>query len=165
MCIEDVMTPKWKCHTFIACISSTSTPFQKYFTPLYRATPVLNFMFWLLRCTLWLERIMSPNLKLSSLLIDRGPRGPPLPPPGDFCRHIFLKTMDLELPKSDCLQEIRWCVWLWRAFEDRYPLKNSKIQLWQWKKSILNSTYLQIMPVWVESFPYDLGWHFSTKYS
>ena len=61
--------------------------------------------------------------------IDRGPDIETLPPPGDFCRHIFLKTMDLELPKSDCLQEIRWCVWLWRAFEDRYPLENSKIQL------------------------------------
>ena len=61
--------------------------------------------------------------------IGRGPDIETLPPPGDFCRHIFLKTMDLELPKCDCLQEIRWCVWLWRAFEDRYPLKNSKIQL------------------------------------
>ena len=49
----------------------------------------------------------------TTTIIGRGPRGPPLPPPGDFCRHIFLKTMDLELPKSDCLQEIRWCIWLW----------------------------------------------------
>ena len=49
-------------------ISSTSTPFQKHFTSLYRATLELHFMFWLLRCTLWLERIMSPNLKLPSLL-------------------------------------------------------------------------------------------------
>ena len=92
-------------------------------------------------------------------------RGPPLPPLGDFCRHIFLKTMDLELPKSDCLQEIRWCVWLWRAFKDRYPLENSKIQFWPRKKSFLDSTYIKIMPVWTELLPYDLGWHFSTKYS
>ena len=69
MCIEDVMTPKCKCHTFIAYISSIFTPFQKHFTSLYRATPVLHFMFWLLRCTLWLERIISPNLKFSSKII------------------------------------------------------------------------------------------------
>ena len=116
-------------------------------------------------CALEDQDFPLEKLSMQMFVIDRGPRGPPLPPPGDFCRHIFLKTMDLELPKSDCLQEIRWCVWLWRAFEDRYPLKNSKIQLWPSKKSILNSTYLQIMPVWIESFPYDLGWHFSTKYS
>ena len=52
-----------KFYTFFTYISSTSTPFQKHFTSLYRATLVLHFMFWLLRCTLWLERIMSPNLK------------------------------------------------------------------------------------------------------
>ena len=61
-------------------------------------------------------------------VLDHGPDIETLPPLGDFCRHIFLKTMDFELPKSDCLQEIRWCVWLWIAFEDRYPLENSKIQ-------------------------------------
>ena len=32
-----------------------------------RATPVLHFMFWLLRSTLWPERIMSHNVKFSSL--------------------------------------------------------------------------------------------------
>ena len=42
--------------------------------------------------------------------------------------------MDLELPKSYCLQEIRWCVWLWRDFEDRYPLKNNEIQPLTMKK-------------------------------
>ena len=69
------------------------------------------------------------SANFSDLLTDRGPDIETLPPLGDFCRHIFLKTMDLELPKSDCLQEICWCVWLWRAFEDRYPLENSKIHL------------------------------------
>ena len=42
--------------------------FSKHFTSLYRATLVPHFMFWLLRCMLWLERIMSPNLKFPSLL-------------------------------------------------------------------------------------------------
>ena len=62
------MTQKPKILHFFTYISSTSTPFQKHFTSLYRATLVLHFMFWLLRCTLWLERIMSPNLKFPSLL-------------------------------------------------------------------------------------------------
>ena len=53
---------------FFTYISSTSIPFQHHFKTVYRATPVLHFMFWLLRCTLWLERIMSPNLKFPSLL-------------------------------------------------------------------------------------------------
>ena len=57
------MTQKPKILHFFTYISSTSTPFQKHFTSLYSATLVKHFMFWLLRCTLWLERIMSPNLK------------------------------------------------------------------------------------------------------
>ena len=67
-CLWGRYGPKLKILHFLAYISSTSTPFQKHFTPLHRATPVLHFMFWLLRCMLWLERIMSPNLKFLSLL-------------------------------------------------------------------------------------------------
>ena len=62
------MTQKPKILHFFTYISSTSTPFQKHYTSLYRATLVLHFMFWLLRCTLWLERIMTPNLRFLSLL-------------------------------------------------------------------------------------------------
>ena len=62
------MTQKPKILHFFTYISSTSTPFQKHFTSLYRATLVLHCMFWLLRCTLWLERIMTPNLRFLSLL-------------------------------------------------------------------------------------------------
>ena len=62
------MTQKPKILHIFTYISSTSTPIQKHFTSMYRATPVLHFMFWLLRCTLSLERIMAPNLKVSSLL-------------------------------------------------------------------------------------------------
>ena len=54
-----------KFYTFLH-ISSTSTPFQKHFTSLHRVILVPHFMFWLLSCTLWLGRIMSHNVKLSS---------------------------------------------------------------------------------------------------
>ena len=60
--------PKPKILQFFTYISSTSTLFQKHFTSLCRATLMLYFMLWLLRCTLWLERIMSPDLKFPSLL-------------------------------------------------------------------------------------------------
>ena len=42
------MTQKPKFFHFFRYISSSSTPFQKHFTSLYRATPVLHFVFWLL---------------------------------------------------------------------------------------------------------------------
>ena len=45
------MTQNPKILHFFTYISSTSTPFQKHFTSLYRATLVLHFMFWLLRRT------------------------------------------------------------------------------------------------------------------
>ena len=67
-CLWGCYDPKTENFTFFTYIFSTSTPFQKHFTSLYRAILVLHFMFWLLRCTLWLERIMSPNLKFPSLL-------------------------------------------------------------------------------------------------
>ena len=56
-----------KFYTFFTYISSTSIPFQHHFRTVYRAIQVLHFMFWLLRCTLWVERIMSLNLKFPSL--------------------------------------------------------------------------------------------------
>ena len=57
------------------------------------------------------------------LFLVYGPGTETLPPPGDFCRPIYLKTIAYEILKSDCLQVNRWWVWSWRAFEDRYPMK------------------------------------------
>ena len=67
-CLWGRYDQKPKILPFFTYISSTSTPFQKQFTSVERATPGLHFMFRLLRCTLWLERIMSPNLRFLSLL-------------------------------------------------------------------------------------------------
>ena len=41
---------------------------SKTFYVSLKSYPRATFHVWLLRCTLWLERIMAPNLKVSSLL-------------------------------------------------------------------------------------------------
>ena len=51
-CLSGRYDPTTGNFTHFTYISSTSTPFQEHFTPLYRGTPVLHFIFWLLRCTL-----------------------------------------------------------------------------------------------------------------
>ena len=58
-----------------------------------RATPVLHFMFWLLRCTLWLKCIMLHNLELSSLVKPYGD-------PYNFLNHLPNKTCDTLLEST-----------------------------------------------------------------
>ena len=64
---EDVMTEKLKILQFFSYSSSTSQLTRFCFTLTYRATYKLHFIFWLLRCTLCLERIMLHISRLFSL--------------------------------------------------------------------------------------------------
>ena len=93
---EDVMTEKLKIVQFLPYSFFTLQLISKCFIPSYRATYVLHFILWLLRCMLCLERIMFHNLRISSL-----------------CKHFF-KQLYL------CLWSINYNGWrfIWKLLQN-----------------------------------------------
>ena len=91
---------------------------------------------------------------------------PPLPPPWDLLQtYISEKPWTLSFPNLIVCKKSVCAFGCGELLKISTPWKIAKFSFDHEKYQFWTSTYIQIMSVWIKSLPYDLGWHFSTKYS